>query len=253
MAETNLGFQMFLPLLGQAMVGVPMGYLRQQVEALWEARDAANLIWEAEGEPDEGGGRYRKSPKLAQADAEAKKRERSSAVEFILGDVTQRQTLERIGPVDVVFCAGVLYHHPSPFDLLAALRALCRQTLILRSSMIPEIKGLPNAAVYFPMLKPKDRALWDLTSLGVPRQVGITDAFEPDQGYGNWFWGLTPSCLASLLETAGFRVEHRASEAFAQTFVCTPVEVPFAHTMPDVAAARRMGETVSSAGIARPA
>ena len=184
---------------------------------------------------------------------EAKKRERNSSVEFILGDVTERQTLERIGPVDVVFCAGVLYHHPSPFDLLAALRALCRQTLILRSSTIPEIKGLPNAAVYFPMLKPKARGLWDLASLGVPRQVGITDAFEPDQGYGNWFWGLTPSCLASLLETAGFRVEHRASEAFAQTFICTPVDVPFAHTMPDAAAARRMGETVSSAGIARPA
>lgn len=91
MAETNLGFQMFLPLLGQAMVGVPMGYLRQQVEALWEARDAANLIWEAEGEPDEGGGRYRKSPKLAQADAEAKKREREfwqavkSSTEFAEG------------------------------------------------------------------------------------------------------------------------------------------------------------------------
>jgi hypothetical protein len=184
---------------------------------------------------------------------EAKKRERSSSVEFILGDVTQRQTLEQIGPVDVVFCAGVLYHHPSPFDLLAALRALCRETLILRSSTIPEIEGLPNAAVYFPTLKPKDRALWNLASLGVPRQVGITDGFEPDQGYGNWFWGVTPSCLAALLVTAGFRVEHRASEAFAQTFICTPVEVPFAHTMPDAAAARRMGEAVSSAGIARPA
>ena len=31
------------------------------------------------------------------------------------------ETLARIGQVDVVFCAGVLYHHPSPFDLLVAL------------------------------------------------------------------------------------------------------------------------------------
>src|SRR4051812_37934432 len=43
---------------------------------------------------------------------------RRSRVEFILGDCTDPQTLARIGVVDVVFCAGVLYHHPSPFDVL---------------------------------------------------------------------------------------------------------------------------------------
>jgi len=163
---------------------------------------------------------------------ESKKRAQNSAVQFKLGDVSQAETLNWIGPIDVVFCAGVLYHHPSPFDLLVALRQICTQTLILRSSTIPEINGLPNAAVYFPMLKAQDRKLWNLASLGVGKQVGITAEFEPKQGYGNWFWGLSPSCLASLLETAGFQIDHQATEAFAQTVICSPIHVPFSHSLP---------------------
>jgi hypothetical protein len=184
---------------------------------------------------------------------EVKKRERESSVEFILGDATRQETIARVGVVDVVFCAGVLYHHPSPFDLLVALRQMCGQTLILRTSTIPEIKGLPNAAVFFPMLNARDREVWSLQGLGVPRQVGITEGFEPNQGYGNWFWGLTPSCLESLLQTAGFRMEHRAREPFAQTLVCRAVGVPFAHYMPDPVEARDMAAALSHARVARPA
>lgn len=184
---------------------------------------------------------------------ETKKRDRNSKVEFILGDAGHPDTLARIGVVDVVFCAGVLYHHPSPFDLLVALRRMCRQTLILRTGTILEIDGLPNAAVYFPMLDAKARRLWNLSSLGVPRQIGITDAFEPDQGYGNYFWGLSPSCLRSLLETAGFRVDWEYPEPFVHTVICSPVEIPFAHRLPDEVEARDMGVKVSAAGIARPA
>lgn len=184
---------------------------------------------------------------------EAEKQARNSSVEFILGDASHPETIAQVGLVDVVFCAGVLYHHPSPFDLLVALRRMCDKTLILRTSTIPEINGFPNAAVYYPMLKTKTRQLWNLSSLGVGRQVGITDGFEPDEGYGNWFWGLTPSCVTSLLETAGFRIDHRATEPFAQTFICTAVDVPFAHRLPDEVEARRIAEKISATGIAQPA
>lgn len=182
-----------------------------------------------------------------------KKQARGSHVEFILGDAGHPDTLAQIGVMDVVFCAGVLYHHPSPFDLLVALRRICGELLILRTSTIPEIKGLPNSAVYFPMLKPADRRLWNLSSLGLRRQVGITDGFEPEEGYGNWFWGLTPSALESLLETAGFRVDFRATEPFAQTVICTPVEVPFAHRLPEENEAQAIAAHISEQGIARPA
>jgi hypothetical protein len=183
---------------------------------------------------------------------EAKKRARNSSVEFILGDASHPDTIARVGVVDVVLCAGVLYHHPSPFDLLVALRRMCSQTLILRTLTIPEFRRLPNAAVYFPMLGAKDRKIWNLTSLGVGRQVGITNGFEPQEGYGNWFWGLTASCLKSLLETAGFRIDYSAIEPFAQTVICSVVDVPFEHHLPGETEARKLGETISAIGTAQP-
>ncbi len=63
---------------------------------------------------------------------------RDSRVEFIQGDVLSPETLRRIGPHDVVFSAGVLYHHPSPYELVLSLRELCEGTLILRTSTVPE-------------------------------------------------------------------------------------------------------------------
>jgi hypothetical protein len=184
---------------------------------------------------------------------EGKKRERKSAVEFILGDVSNLDTITRIGVMDVVFCAGVLYHHPSPFDLLVALRRICRKTLILRTWTILEIRGLPNAAIYFPMLDATSRRLWDMSKLGTPKQLGITEAFQKDQGYGNFFWGLSPSCLISLLETAGFRINYQYKEPFAHTVICSPVDVPLVHRLPEESEARQMGVLVSKAGISRPA
>lgn len=184
---------------------------------------------------------------------EAKKKELNSAVEFILGDVGDAKTISRIGETDIVFCAGVLYHHPSPFDLIFVLRKLCRKTLILRTSAIPEINGFPNAAVYYPMLSAEDRELWNLKSLGLMKQVGITEGFESDQGYGNWFWGLTPSCIQSLLETAGFKIEARFTEPFAQTFICKPVDINFEHKLPNESEAQAMASAISTAGIAKPA
>ena len=184
---------------------------------------------------------------------EASRRARAPNVEFVLGDISRRDTCDRIGEVDVVFCAGVLYHHPSPFDLLVALRRICRETLILRTSTIPEVRGLPNAAVYFPMLDERGRALWDLKPLGVTHQAGISNEFRPGEGYGNWFWGLTPSCLQSLLKTAGFRVEWCGTEAFAQTVVCSTAERAFRHELPDEDGARELGREISARGAARPA
>lgn len=179
--------------------------------------------------------------------------ERHSRVEFVLGDCTDPMIIARLGEADVVLCAGVLYHHPSPFDVLVALRRICRQTLILRTATIPEVEGLPNAAVYFPMLPADARGLWNLRTLGLVHQAGISEPFRGDDGYGNWFWGLTPSCLVSLIETAGFAVKRRDDEPFAQTLICEAAAVPFAHRLPGEMEARAVAAAISAAGIARPA
>jgi 2-polyprenyl-3-methyl-5-hydroxy-6-metoxy-1,4-benzoquinol methylase len=184
---------------------------------------------------------------------EEKRRQRGSRVRFVLGDASDPRTIAAVGAHDVVLCAGVLYHHPSPFDLLAALRQMCRTTLILRTSTIPEVEGLPNAAVFFPMLDARSRELWSLARLGLPNQAGISTEFQPRHGYGNWFWGLTPSCLRSMLTVAGFQVDEQWEEPFAQTVICTPVATPFQYRLPGEAEARQVAAAISAAGIAQPA
>jgi len=183
----------------------------------------------------------------------ARQQQGNSRVEFVLGDILLPATQARSGVSDVVFCAGVLYHLPSPFELLLALRRICRQTLILRSSTIPEMRGQKNMAVFWPLLADRERARWDLKSLGLLYQAGISDRFDPSACYSNWFWGLTPSCLRSLLRVAGFEIVETYPEAFAQTYICRAAHSPFVAEVPTEAVARAEGEEVSQSGLARPA
>lgn len=155
----------------------------------------------------------------------AEKANRKSIVEFVQGDINQQSTLEQIGQCDVVFCSGVLYHTPNPVHMLSRLRAICKETLILDTSMIPEMPEIKNGAVFYPFLPEEQRKLWDR---GIGRQKAITGPYEPESGYGNWFWGFTPSCLESMLECAGFQTIERFYEPFRGRVVCRAVEVKFA-------------------------
>ena len=147
---------------------------------------------------------------------EAERARRSSRVEFVHGDIHARETVEAVGPVDVVFCSGVLYHTPDPFRQLRQLRALGGETLILTTCTIPELPGLRNMAVYWPFLGGAQRRLWNL---GRGEQLAITSPYAPEQGYGNWFWGMTPSCLESVIRTAGFEIEEAHHASFISTVI----------------------------------
>src|SRR3954469_5780875 len=48
-----------------------------------------------------------------------------SNVEFVQGDFSSEQVADKLGVVDVVWCWGVLYHHPSPYQLLRSLYRIC--------------------------------------------------------------------------------------------------------------------------------
>lgn len=156
---------------------------------------------------------------------ERRRRELGSNIQFIQGDGTSAEVMEKIGQVDVILCAGVLYHHPSPYHLLVSLRELCRETLILTSAIIPESRGLPQAAVYYPQLSDKDRRLWNVAKRsGGGKRWAINIPYDPSVGYSNWFWGMTPSCIRAMVETAGFRVEEEyALHPFARVFLCRAI------------------------------
>jgi 2-polyprenyl-3-methyl-5-hydroxy-6-metoxy-1,4-benzoquinol methylase len=87
-------------------------------------------------------------------------RQRETTVAYVQGDITDPDIVNQLGVADVVLCAGVLYHHPSPYEILVGLRRLCRETLILRTETIPEM-DLPGAAVYLPHLAPRDQQRWE--------------------------------------------------------------------------------------------
>ena len=139
---------------------------------------------------------------------EASKR---SGVEYLQGDFSSPHVAEKLGVVDVVWCWGVLYHHPSPYQLLRSLYRICGERLVIETLVIPEVHGLPNAAVYFPYQEQGDRVLWDVpygrrTKMRTERYA-ISTAYRPDLGYTNNFWGMSPSCVSAVMRTAGFRVE----------------------------------------------
>ncbi len=159
---------------------------------------------------------------------EAQRHEKNSSIEFFAGEADDPAIIEKVGVVDVVWCFGVLYHHPSPYHLLVALRRMCGKTLFLETLTIPEQRGLPNLAVYFPMLAPKHRKLW-VVSWNAPHQHALTDEYRPELTYDNNFWGMTPSCVRSLLETAGFHVDETLpspSGTFRHLFACRPTNPP---------------------------
>jgi hypothetical protein len=109
--------------------------------------------------------------------------------------------------------------------MLVSLRELCREALILASATIPESGVLRQAAVYYPGLSEKDRRLWDVgRSRGGGKRWAINIPYEATVGYSNWFWGMTPSCIRAMAETAGFSVEEvHAVHPFACVFLCRAV------------------------------
>ena len=128
-----------------------------------------------------------------------------SRVEFIQGDIHAAATLQAIGRRDLVFCSGLLYHTPNPVATLMQLRRICDGVLILNTSTVPEHPGVKNFAVFYPYLDAGQRRLWSLGE----GALGVSTPYDPAQGYANWIWGFSHSCLESMLRCAGFRVLER--------------------------------------------
>ncbi|MDA2916134.1 class I SAM-dependent methyltransferase [Nitrospinae bacterium AH_259_B05_G02_I21] len=153
------------------------------------------------------------------------KNKRNSTVEFVQGDIHLQETISKIGLCDVVFSSGVLYHSPNPPDTLFKLRLICDQRLILCTELIPEMPGIRNAAIFYPFLDESQRRIWNYRGKG--KRTAITVPYEPEQGYANWFWGFSPSCVESMLELAGFKVEERYIMPFMGYFVCRTTTAKF--------------------------
>jgi hypothetical protein len=148
---------------------------------------------------------------------EAEHRRRGSSVRFIQGDLHDPATVDTIGIHDVVWCSGVIYHAPHPLLTLERLRAITGDVLILASETLPEVPGVPQACVFYPGLTDRQRRAY----AGAPGggAIGVTTPYEHERGYSNWYWGITPSALTAMTETAGFDVVERHTTPLHTTLV----------------------------------
>jgi len=162
---------------------------------------------------------------------EAERERLGSSVEYVRGDLHDPEAIAALGSFDVVWCAGVVYHTPDPLLQLAHLRRLCGSRLLLGSHVIPEVPGLPGACMYYPAATESARRSLRTAHGGdaAPGCLGVTEPFDAAAGYGNYWFGMTPSALRAMLETAGFRVlaEHRYT-TFLADFLAEPVAGPSA-------------------------
>jgi len=145
---------------------------------------------------------------------------RGSKVRFVEGDMHEDRVIDEIGPHDVVWCAGVLYHCPNPVLSVECLRRLTRETLVLMGATVPAIAGSRNGGVFFPALDAKERRAYDraYSAVAAPgkdlTRHGLTTPFDPALSYVNWWWGLSPAATAAVLETSGFRVIETKTNGF---------------------------------------
>lgn len=160
---------------------------------------------------------------------EAAREGRGSAVRYVQGDLHDPAAVAALGQFDVVWCAGVVYHSPNPLVQLGQLRKLCRSRLLLGSHVVPEVPGLPGACLFYPATSASGRRSFRGAHGGerAPGCLGVTEPFDPAGGYANYWWGMTPSALRSMLETAGFRLlaEHRYT-TFLLDLLAEPVAGP---------------------------
>ena len=148
---------------------------------------------------------------------ERERERRASVVRFVQGDLHTADVARH----DVVWCFGVLYHVPSPVATLERLRSLTGERLLLGTEVVPELPGVEQACVFYPGLPPGARRAYAPPSAG--RRAGLSEPFDPAEGYGNWWWGISPSALRGMLEATGFAVEELRIDGLHATAVARPV------------------------------
>ncbi|MCA1656510.1 MAG: class I SAM-dependent methyltransferase [Actinobacteria bacterium] len=137
----------------------------------------------------------------------AERARRGSAMRFVQGDMHEPATIAEVGPHDVVWCSGVLYHAPHPLLTLERLRELTSGTLLLATETIAETPGRRDTCVIAPSSEEHPNA---------------EPAGGPDGGYGPWYWGISPSALRTMLKLSGFAVAEEHRTPFHVTVVATP-------------------------------
>jgi hypothetical protein len=141
---------------------------------------------------------------------QAKHAGRESAVRYQQADLHDPGDVAIAGTHDVVWCTGVIYHSPSPFQQLLHLRELAGDRLVLGTHVVPEIPGIEGGCVFYPgRSAAAEGAFARAHGARAGAYPGATGPFDetPNLAYANMWWGITPSALRGMLRYAGFEIE----------------------------------------------
>jgi SAM-dependent methyltransferase len=155
---------------------------------------------------------------------------RGSAIRYVQGDLHDEVGVAELGVFDVVWCTGVIYHSPNPYQLIEHLRRLTGHRLVLGTHLIPEVPFLPGACLFLPGLP---RSARDAFASGLPQKApilwGLTSDFDytPGLGYANCWWGITRTALSAMLEVAAFGIlEENLASALWVDLIAVPADRP---------------------------
>jgi hypothetical protein len=150
---------------------------------------------------------------------EAERERRSSKVRFVRGDLHDPATVTDIGPHEVVWCSGVLYHSPNPVLTLQRLRELTTGLLILQTMTLPELPGVNQGLVFYPGV-PEAR-LYARWGEDAARSLRLPEPGEDP--YAPWWWGISQSALHAMLRAARFEPVEQWGDPFAVHVVARPL------------------------------
>jgi hypothetical protein len=178
----------------------------------------------------------------------ARAAELGSAIRCVQGDLEDPVSVKEIGPHQIVWCTGVIYHTPNPVGQLLHLREITTELLFLSSATIPEIPGFPQACVYYPYLEARDRAPFARGIRDPANSLAVGTAFDerPMYGHGNFWFGMTPSAVRAMLRTARFEVVeeiHNEGYPWGVQFIARPLALH--PSLPPTDYYRRRGEGLS--------
>lgn len=141
-----------------------------------------------------------------------------SGYDCISADVERLGRSDHRPAYDVVHCSGVLYHHPEPLNLVASLRRITREYLILTSAITQErienefgVYEIPGSGVLFvPALNDRERAIlakyWD-DHAGVSVCYGISEPVAWNlEDFGPWWYLPTARSMIGMVTACGLQV-----------------------------------------------
>jgi hypothetical protein len=141
-------------------------------------------------------------------------------VQCLSQDICQVMERDTVQSFDVVHCSGVLYHHPNPLVMLAALRRITREHLVLTSAVTQAVienengryEIPPSGVLFVPALDERERAImksyWQQQGVSA---LGLTEKCEFNiNSFAPWWWLPTPAALTAMCLAAGFTLRDAA-------------------------------------------